>query len=505
MQMKTRMFFMKNRIVSFSLFTYIFCTHAADSLISSSSSANQPDPVMAQPAFIDRPESARQYRYMLFPNARKHPGIDNFWFDLWVMPGGYGSFNNSEFGRYFSFADSRDGEFTVGSITTPNSDFAAAQLGLSPTFPSRPFRFKPIVHKFVLNTGLTIGLDPILDGLYLAGYVPIEWVRYRLKFKTLDEQGGEVIQAFKGGAHSIDGAPGQTIPPWEHGRIGSKKNADPCSEWGVSDAIADLGWHIVNNEHEQFGVRLRIIFPSGDTPSTLFWFPPRIGMNRWGVGVGFDGNVVVWEKDAINEIAIYLDTYYSFLFPRIERRSFDLCNHGRGSRYMLLKEFNDDGTFNSFVNGINALTLQADSGFHWQVEGTVLINMTFDEWSIDFGYNIYGRGQESLCLVGSIPENRFGIAGSNRATDATTQSTAVLAFQGADDPAPVFITTHDLNIHNAATPRTVQHTFFLYANRVWEDHDFPPYVGFGAEVSFSSDHTGLDQGGIFVRGGVFYS
>lgn len=497
---------MKKRISTFVLAAIAVPLYAPDSLISSSSSSNQPDPVMAQPVFIDRSQATRQYRNMLFPTARKHPDINSFWFDLWVMPGGYGTFNNQEFGRYFSFADSNDGEFVVGSITAPNSDFAAAQLGLPLNYTPHNFKFKPVIHQFVINTGLTLGLDPILDGLYLAIYAPIAWAHYRLKFKSLDENGGEVIEAFKGGSHTVSGAAGQTIPSWNYGRLGHPKNGTQCSEWGVSDAIADLGWHFVNNEHEQLGARLRIIIPSGDTPNMSLWFPPRIGMNRWGVGAGLDGNIVVWERDAVNEVSIWVDAYYSFLFPRIERRSYDLCNKGRGSRYMLLKEFNDDGTFKSFVNGINALTLESSSSFHWQVEGTILINLTFDEWTINVGYNIYGRGQETLCFAGQqIPTGRFGIAGSNREINSTTQSNAVLAFEGTNDAAPVFITNDDLDRANAAIPRTVQHTFFLYVNRVWEDFDFPPYVGIGAEASFSSDHTGIDQGGIFVRGGIYYS
>src|SRR4029079_8108887 len=137
--------------------------------------------------------------------------------------------------------------------------------------------------------------------------------------------------------------------------------------------------------------------------------------------------------------------------------------NGFFSRYILAKEFDEDGIFaERIVPAINFTTLKCDVHCSIVVDMFFMFAYTYNDFVFDIGYNGWIRSREKICLRGRIPTNKYGLKGVQFAAnpitgqpDNTTESLATIYETGpilSDGLFPVFITTQDLNVKSAASP-----------------------------------------------------
>jgi hypothetical protein len=378
--------------------------------------------------------------------------------------------------------------------------------------------FRPRVENMIIDLNLRLNLDEWLCGLYFEIGLPINWTRWDLRFEESPVNPGTVINA--GVVNGEVTAPvSSIIEAWKGqataGRVLEKMNKAVVDGRQHKTSVADiefvLGYNIWCTDCGHFGVNLRVAAPTGTRPDGDFFFEPIVGNGKHTqVGAGITGHYVIWENDCDQSFSVWFEGEVHHLFRAKQHRTFDLIGNGPGSRYLLLKRFTDATTSaNEVVRGPNVLTREVDVRIGAAGEAVILFNYQRCGFSVDFGYNVWGRTKEKIKLRGDdIPANTYAVKGHTAAAAPTTASTTRINGVNADttDANPVFITNDSLDLDSAANPSAVSHKFFGHFGYAWEDCDYAPFVGVGGFGEWSGrKNRAFNQAGVWVKGGFAFS
>ncbi len=421
------------------------------------------------------------------------------------------------------------------------NDILADYFGLSPLFQSC-VELSPTIQNFIFTFAAYIGLDGWVPGLYLEIYAPAVWTRWNFQmcesvitgtvgeFPLLYMANDAVTPPISQFSDAFTGNVtfGQMTQPYMFGKI-----CDAQTKGGLSDLQVILGYDIVSKERGHAGLNLRMAAPTGSRPNSEFFFEPIVGNGKhWEFGVGFDGKIMVWESDGIQQLSVFSTLNFVHIFGAQQCRSFDLCCNGFGSRFILAKEFDETGNYTGVLTpAINVTTLCCDVSVDLQFEFLFMFGYTHGGIEFDVGYNGWIRSKEKISLKDCIPTNKFGLKGIQDAVDifgmlnAFTQSTATLHGDNLDeqpfvaDPnPPVFFNTCDLDLSSAASPMVMTHKIFTYVGYGWRDEKYEitgtiPFIGVGLSVEFEGINSSntekpnentLSQWAFWLKGGVSF-
>ena len=451
----------------------------------------------------------------------------------------------------------------------------ADNFGLSPYLRGR-LCINPIIENIFFDNQFFLGLDPFLCGLYLRVHAPIVHTRWNLNLTqsvTLPEKGCtpypacavseaeasascNIIQALSGRFTF-----GDMTEPWRFGRI--KNGVQTKTGLADIDFIVGYNWWQCDTYH--FGLFGLVVAPTGNKRTGCLLFEPILGNGRhWELGFGLTGHTVLWERDADQQLALYIEGNLTHLFKNTEPRSFDFCNNGPLSRYMLVKELDGDLQYTGrLVNAINLVTRPTEVSI--AVKGDISAKLAFRSpcFIVDLGYNFYGQSKETIHCVSSRENNQFGVKGTegvcglaykiegqqppftfgplegkiplnSTQSEATIRSSAetdnpqapqvnsdtivVTAFsrqQGVIEGADVkraFLSTPpkllgDLDHCSGSMPTQATHKVFGYLgyNFYAADWCYNPYLGLGGELEIDAlaceEHFALNQWSIWIKGG----
>lgn len=209
--------------------------------------------------------------------------------------------------------------------------------------------------------------------------------------------------------------------PWKFGRFKFCRQTDTK----LADLDLNFGWNFWNCEDYHLGVYLKYVAPTGtriDACHARNVFTPVVGNGRFNeLGAGLTAHAELWNCDDDQSICMYIEGYAVHKFKKCQVRTFDL-NNGCLSRYLLLKEFTQDGDTGEFVangNLISAVdwaTRFADVSV--DVLGDASIKFVYRNcgWALGIGYNIYGTTKENVCIKSTFADSSlngrfFGIKG----------------------------------------------------------------------------------------------
>ncbi|EKD48809.1 MAG: hypothetical protein ACD_64C00122G0002 [uncultured bacterium] len=431
--------------------------------------------------------------------------------------------------------------FISGSeVETRNPNAMLADyFGLSPSFQSEVC-LNPHIKNFIFTLSGYFGFDNWIPGLYAAIHAPITWTKWDFKMEeTIFNSGsGTQFPALYMDSVAVDPAYasfkdalvgnktyGQMTNPLAFGKIcGSQTKA------GLSDLLLLLGYDVIATENGYAGFNIRLSAPTGTRPNSKYFFEPIIGNGKhWELGGGFSGKVLLWEADGLQELSLFADVNLTHLFKTRQTRSFDFCNNGFGSRFILLKEFADGNYTGALTPAINVTSLSCDVSVGAQMEFLAMFGYTYKGLEFDIGYNGWLRSHENISLRDCIPDHTYGLKGIQDATDAfgnpsnLTQSNAtlygnLLSQQGdvVDADSPQFIRTQDLNLESAASELVLTHKLFFYLGYGWQESDrdhFVPFLGFGSSIEFEGindpdekqpNRNTLAQWGLWIQAGCAF-
>ncbi|HSC25412.1 MAG TPA: hypothetical protein VLB80_04335 [Candidatus Babeliales bacterium] len=409
-------------------------------------------------------------------------------------------------------------------------------FGLSPAFASNTF-FKPLIRNLELDMALYIGLDTWVKGMYVQFRGPGVWTQWDLKLTESNLEEGTTTP-FPAGymAENTVFAPYDSFTQamkglYPFGEVEKLKYGKICGAQTLSGLAAlemVFGYDFIRRETSHVGFNFRASAPTGSRPKGEFFFEPRVGCGKhWQIGVGFTGHTRLWEKDGEQELGMYVDVNFTNMLKARQRRSFDFTKNGFFSRYILIKEFDQNGIFiEKMLPAINITTLECNVHVSIQVDMVFMFGYTYNNFVFDIGYNGWIRSKEKISLRECITPNKYGLKGIQYAVDPITQqpnnTTESLATIFETQPIisdglfPVFLSTKDINVKSAASPLILTQKVFWHLAYSWpecRDYNAEPFFGIGAEIEFEGinsrnayqpTNTTMGQASLWFKGGVSF-
>lgn len=388
-----------------------------------------------------------------------------------------------------------------------NVDILADYFGLSPAFSSTV-----LLHPRIQNVIGDFTWFGQYHNWYVWAHMPLSWQKVTFTLDERVEQDGasvpypagymspEELQApYRSWTQAMQGTTGfGDVQQLKFGKI-------PCnsrSKFGVAALELCVGYDLVLNDSAHAGFNLRMAAPTGNRPTSEFLLTPIIGNGKhWELGLGFTGHVQIWEKDGEQWADFLCDINAVHIFNTHQIRSFDLQQRcrGFGTRYMLLKQFDEQGIYTgTSLPVINVTSLRC------QIHNAIQFDIVFafgyqqDGFGFDIGYNAWVRSADQICLKEDpFADQKFGIKGIQNVVNAdtttdSTQSTATLTGSlfvdqalVADPNPPVFVPAFSINVSSAASP--LQFTNAIFWNFSYRAKCYPrisPFGAFGGKVEF---------------------
>jgi hypothetical protein len=403
-----------------------------------------------------------------------------------------------------------------------STDFLADQFALSQRFNSNN-ALQPTYSSVTIPASIVVDLSPFVCNAYFRLTVPFVWARSQVQFiEQIVEPGTET--PFPPGYFALGPvtpltsftqaltrtvAVGALQEPLRFGRYCCQQTTK-----GLANITGDLGINIIADDEHSLGIFARVVTPNGTRPHNNCLFEPIIGnAHHWEFGFGLKGHRRLWYDGNAHEFDVYLALVCTHLFKSRQLRSFDLCQNGLFSRYLLAKVFNNDGDpTGTLVPLINYTTLPCEVQVAAQFDAVLMFTYISQGLHFDFGYNGYLRTKEKIRLQGELPINMFGIKGIQETYNvisgepsSITEHTATIYGRpfdtqaaAADKPSPQFVNTQDLNVKSAASPLIVTNKLFTYVGYQWNEvrkhASIQPFLGLGLEIEFEGINQTAEAG-----------
>lgn len=487
-----------------------------------------------------------------------------------INPGYTRSFHPSHIADYF-FGNTH---FTVSGSQVPNrgdQDILADYFGLPTDFQSC-ISFKPLVQNEFVDVNFFVGLDALWHGLYFRMHIPFVHTSWDMRLsECVIEPGVNQYPAGYMASDAIDRAglacnasdwfSGQRSPigdlqPLRYGIMDGAR-----TESGLSDIRMALGWNPFVTDDYHFGINVLTSIPTGNVSKSVYLFEPMIGNGRhWEFGFGLSGHTKFFESQSeCHRLLVYGDINVGHLFGSCQKRSFDFKQNGPSSRYMLIEEigtpivhglgfgdFDVDPELNTFVAAdaqyhgkvmpaINKTTLNVHVYVAVQADVVLKFTYGYKDFTVDVGYNFWGRTSEQFRCREALAENSYAIKGDALlygfavttpddfvALNATQSQATLFAGQGngngdflntnADNSSQasfvfdlnqvdlslfgqaselvsgskqsIFIKDCDIDNLSGLASSAIANTFFTHINYHWSNARYvEPYLGFGGEVT----------------------
>lgn len=465
--------------------------------------------------------------------TRAHCGFEGM---ILPTPAYQRSFTSPRVAEYFFNTN----EIRITGSRVPNracNDLLADYFGLSPSFESKVV-MNPRIESALVDFDMYLSYNP----WYIRIHAPACWSRWHYQLEECIADDGSTTQFPE--HYMAQTAARESVTSFTQAICGHQQWGDiqtglinsvicgPRSVTGLADLRMFFGWHILRNERYYLGMNIIGAAPTGSHINGTFFFEPIVGNGRhWEIGVGLDGRVLAWEAENTHTLSLYGTIHATHLCRATQRRSFDFCANGFASRYLLLKQFDENGQYDGTVipaSTITTLPCHVWSGGQFDI--VAMLGYLACGLEIDFGYNAWIRTREHVTICGTIPENRYGIKGIQNVVDLfgnpnnVTQSNATIhgneltpeqQAENADPRSPVFIRTDDLDPHSAAATSAFTNKLFAHVAYTWSTcKHVEPYLGFGGEVEFEgiapernrqANHNTVAQWGIWLKGGALFA
>lgn len=458
--------------------------------------------------------------------------VDEFIQVFSVTPAYSRSFNDEQIGRYFSPVCNSNC-FTLGADGQANvraEDFGLACTGA--------VCLAPQSSSFIFDIQYYLGLDPFCKGLFFQLYAPIVHNRREINCCVSDTSECEMDfdvclmstntdNTEVGTTEICEALTGCVV--WgdvENEMIFGSLNDDQ-DKTRLADLQFELGYNYWLNEDAYFGLKLIVKAPTGNRAQSHMIFEPIAGNGgHTEVGGGVSAYWRCWESDTDRFISSRIEADFTHLFKtRCQTRVFDLnngCNSDPSrcfSRYLLLKEFKNEGTeLAGLERGPNVFAQPLKVRIPIQVDITWLVSFRRDCWMVDLGYNFWARSKEEVeDFLPNVPPNTYGIKGTlpmcnidNGTPNLQTASRSTICetkgIDGTSDGTiSTFINCADINICSALSPSARSHSGVINIAYLWSNYDHKPWFGIGAQVEGSGrGNTALDQWSIWAKGGFTF-
>ncbi|MDP3787684.1 MAG: hypothetical protein Q8Q60_00015 [Candidatus Chromulinivorax sp.] len=428
---------------------------------------------------------------------------------------------------------------TVGTNLS-GSDLDAYQFGLGSVTSNGSITLSPVVYQagadfmFVFGSSANqpcffakikapVGVYNINPNLVEVDATPAVYAIGALQSATatttLADPASTMTQAFAG---NLPG--GQTaVGDFQIMQYGLLDGAQSIGKFGDIEMTA--GYRFISNDDNSFSVAVRAAAPTGGSADGIYMLEPIFGRGgNWALGGYLDGHVKLWEGNNDNSFQVKFMGNAQHLFDADTVRSYDLVSAGAGSKYLLVATYSSTNVYgNAIANLINYSTLASKSSF--AVEGDAVLSFAYvgRGWSLDLGYEFWGRSAEALVITGAFSNQSYAILGRQGISDAAgtsnvnlCQPTATIAASlarvdaAAGDVVDATAASNrvaftDLDVAAAEQNASLSSKVFSKIAYEWMDSNYRPHVGVMGEFEISnSNNNALPQWSVSLVGGVSF-
>lgn len=445
-----------------------------------------------------------------------------------------------------------------------NADLDGYQLGLGPIASSGTVTLNPIVYQAGADFLIYVGAHSQQHGFFFKAHAPVGVISINpnltftdtiqpiaYPFGSLNGEVGDtafptvptpylnIQQAFQGGM------PAGFLNAMTNGLISINRKTSAT----FGDAELAIGYNFFANQKAHVGVAARLSIPTGNTAEGVYVLEPIFGRNgHWGIGGELISHWKFWQSDTSDTkfAQFFFDGIMLHLCKSQQVRSFDLKANGAGSKYLLLGKYIGNTAHadlgatvpfqNQILNAVNITTIGVGSTF--DIEGNFAFGFNFhwNNWSVEVGYEGWGRSCEQLTLCAQCPStinfNEYAVLG--RQTPFSNGTTNPTIFLGLCQPLATIGASE--NQVNTFTPTTTIKDASLSANRIpqdpsvalningqrasqiytskpyaefrytWSENEYAPYLAItgGAEIPSSAKNEAAKMWNLGFNGGIAF-
>lgn len=412
------------------------------------------------------------------------------WFSFYIKPFFMKSTNKKQLARYFlpnnktcvTLDESGHGNIDPlwFNLISPNGSFYTSRLSLAP-------ERKVAGILFTLYAYIT-------ESIWLGINTAAMHVTNNAHLCETDRTQTGTIPGFENAYQAFNN------PAWCAGKI----SACNLKIGGLDDIQFKLGYDILKNNDGHTSLYLVATAPTGKRPHSKYLFEPLVGSKNGSFGVGLNTEIELCDFKH-RACAFILDFKYRYIFGATERRSFDLCNNGDWSRYLLV--VTQDQLLNS-QPGINLLTVSAHITPRSTIDLWTAINIPICDFNVELGYDFWWRQSEKICKECPIAAG-YGIQTLALCSRISSASTATIcqAAQGSNitvtDATFTAIKDTDLNLNSAAHPQAHSQQLYFDLGYTFNNTCSTPIIGLGASYEFATKNA-LTQWAIWLTAGLSY-
>jgi len=416
------------------------------------------------PKFVARSQGLNQARRIVgFSDHFYRPNEDNFYDNLYIAPEYTQSFRSDDIAQcLFGDALCDCGLKIQGSrVEDRDSRALLADYFYLPTDFSSEVTVNPHIRNFLVDICYHLGLDNWLKGLYFYIQAPITWTKWDLDVCEHNITPGE--NAHDAGyftPEALDrnlllgnfssyaaGKSPENVTFTQYVTSGTSEtysikfnplncakliNCDEQTKTTVPEVRAALGWNALLGKHYHAGLNVQVSIPTGNEVKPAFLFAPQNGNDKhWELGMGANAQLKLYlSEDETRSLDCYLGADITHLFKTHQSRTFDLQGKPL-SRYMLAEKLTSptnkglDNIFDvaptaqfdhEYTPVANLTTIDVDVSISVQVDFVAMLNYTYNKWSWDVGYNLWGRSCETIrpkecCCATELDNNKWALKG----------------------------------------------------------------------------------------------
>lgn len=287
-----------------------------------------------------------------------------------------------------------------------------------------------------------------LDCLYTGAWFEVSFAVSRAKHELNQTVGAQVSTL--GEAKNVAEALDARDAYW----------ADCDIHTGLDNVFFQLGydWRYCANDH--VGVYFAGVAPTGKDFNQAQYFAPQVGDKHGAIGFGLKGDYTIYECDADNTDFVFQSEFlYLYGFKHTQNRSFDLCENGPLSRYLLA--VNNGLVDNPLTNLNEVLTGCVEVTPRHKIQWWANFHYQWCNWAAEFSYNLFWRDSEKIdCFAFAEGNDNYGIF-SQGCPVRTTNSAACISTLFSDDlvqDLTALVTTADnVNLHSGAAQKVLTH------------------------------------------------
>ncbi|MFH1461901.1 MAG: hypothetical protein ABIF12_03075 [bacterium] len=298
--------------------------------------------------------------------------------------------------------------------------------------------------------------------------------------------GQTIMNFFKGEVEDLDPASTNQQEKLLYAKIDGAQ-----SKTGLGDIEIALGYNIYKNKGHYFKAGIDLTIPTSNDANAEWLFESITGNGGyWGLGASLDSKLMLWKENK-SRIELLATLNLQYLFESTEKRTLGIKNYVTGFPQTPLGHYylaGEEGQ-NALFPAANVLTQDVKVKPQFHFEGLLGLSLISDNFTFDFGYNLFYKDEEHISLKNEWVDNKYALAAadfdSTGAFDTTVAGGGTFANSGP-------INSENIDLEPAQSPSALTNKIYVALGYAFNNWKRPLMFGIGGGYEFHSGNTALE-------------